>query len=109
EPAVGTGDGLEPAGQVDHQRVVGRCFDLVQHLEGGERRDRLAAPVGQVGLEVAEAAVGVAVGGQGGADQGRIAVHAAAVDQAGVEHDEAVCGKCVGHATSVAAPPGAGL
>src|SRR5262249_57669030 len=45
----------------------------------------------------------------GGGKRGGSAAHGAGVDQAGVERDEASGGKCVGHATSVAAPPRTGL
>ena len=66
--AVGGGDRHEPVADARPERVV-EGLDLVQHLEGGERRARLARRCSAVRLErVAEAAVGVRVRGERGKD-----------------------------------------
>ena len=82
EAAVGTGHTGEPAGDAGQERIVGRGGDLVQDLERGECGDRLAGRVGQIRLEVGDAAVGVPVRGERGADESGVAGHPAAVDQA---------------------------
>jgi catechol 2,3-dioxygenase-like lactoylglutathione lyase family enzyme len=107
------GRGQPVARAHDERLVPGVC--LVEHAQRERQRRRLARRRTAVGLErVAEAPVGVAVGGDGVADGcGRPAVEgaleAAAVEHAGVGGEEAGGGVEVGRHADIPARPRAGV
>jgi hypothetical protein len=86
------------------------AFDLLQDLEGVQHGRRLAGRRAQVGLHVADAAVGVLVGLDGAEEAGGVRVagelmlEAPALQQAAIAVDEASGGVEVDHAGSVADP-----